>query len=90
MILTVLCLFISLSSLLQKYDYESIMQYKENAFAFNGQITIKTLDPAFQKKIGQRKTLSKLDLKDLNKYFGCKGGVGFAYVLLYDCYILEL
>ena len=49
------------------------MQYKENAFGINGRVTIETVDSAFQKKIGQRKTLFKLDLEDLNKYFNCKG-----------------
>jgi len=56
----------------KKYDLLSIMQYEKNAFARSSElVTIETLDPAFQDKIGQRNQLSKLDLVGLNEYFAC-------------------
>jgi len=52
-----------------KYDYESIMHYPENAFAKPGKITIVAKDPKYQKVIGQRGGLSRIDKIQLNRMY---------------------
>ena len=51
-----------------RYDYYSIMHYGEKAFG-NGKITITTLDPRFQKVIGQRRDLSSLDVFSIDTLY---------------------
>ena len=40
---------------------QSVMHYRKNSFSKNGKITIKTLDPANQNVIGQRKGVRIFD-----------------------------
>jgi len=44
-----------------KYDYDSIMHYTAAAASKNNSITIETIDPKYQNKIGQHDKLSKSD-----------------------------
>lgn len=53
-----------------KYDYLSVMHYTKTAFG-GGDVTIVTLDPAYQDKIGQRNGLSDGDVEQINGVF-CK------------------
>jgi len=53
-----------------KYDYLSVMHYTKTAFG-DGDVTIVTLDPAYQDKIGQRNGLSDGDVEQINGVF-CK------------------
>lgn len=55
------------------YDYQSIMHYGEKAFSKNRKNTIETLDPKKQSLIGQRKGLSKLDIRQINLLYKCNG-----------------
>jgi len=62
-----------INSLGFKYDYESIMHYTNTAFAKRaGLITIRTKNPAYQNKIGNRNVLSKGDIAQLNKMYCSK------------------
>jgi len=61
----------TVDSLKSPYDYLSIMHYHKDGFAKRGTITIKTLDPSFQDKIGQRDGLSVEDVKQLNSMYKC-------------------
>ncbi|PFX18966.1 Zinc metalloproteinase nas-13 [Stylophora pistillata] len=60
-----------------KYDYMSIMHYGKDYFAklnYNRShylTTIKTRDPKYQDKIGQRKYLTANDLLMINTMYGC-------------------
>jgi len=52
----------------EPYDIDSIMHYTNRAFSRNGLSTIiYKLDPT--KKLGQRKKLSKIDIRQLNKMY---------------------
>ncbi|XP_055298047.1 zinc metalloproteinase nas-4-like [Sitodiplosis mosellana] len=60
-----------------KYDYASIMHYGSDAFSKNGKMTIKAKDPSKQKLIGNRKGMTKEDMKKLNHMYKChKFGYG--------------
>lgn len=50
------------------YDYSSIMHYGRTAFSINGQDTI---TPNSNAQIGQRKHMSRLDIKRINLLYGC-------------------
>ncbi|KAK7865057.1 hypothetical protein R5R35_007184 [Gryllus longicercus] len=52
------------------YDYDSVMHYSANAFTKNGRPTIVPMDSNAQ--LGQRRGLSKGDIKKLNSMYGCK------------------
>ena len=53
----------------QQYDYDSIMHYGETSFSVNGQPTIKPkVDGVY---IGQRKTLSSIDVKEIQSFYNC-------------------
>ncbi|CAJ0599190.1 unnamed protein product, partial [Cylicocyclus nassatus] len=67
------------------YDYESIMHYEEDAFAKEGTITIKTLDPHFQHIIGKAKEPSVLDYAKICVYYDCVECMG-----LYDWYYKDV
>ncbi|XP_019621306.1 PREDICTED: zinc metalloproteinase nas-4-like isoform X1 [Branchiostoma belcheri] len=55
------------------YDYLSIMHYADNEFSWNAHTlrTIETRDPAYQNIIGQRISLSFLDIKMTNQMYNC-------------------
>lgn len=54
-----------------KYDYDSVMHYPSTAFSKNGQATIVTIDPKYNKRIGQRIGLSRRDIEKLNRMYEC-------------------
>lgn len=56
------------------YDYRSVMHYGGRAFSQNGQLTIKTNDPAYQNVIGNRDGLSFYDIKLANLMYKCNSG----------------
>lgn len=56
-----------------KYDIDSIMHYGSKYFSKNGEITIQTLDPANQSRVGQRARLSPGDTERINKMYKCEG-----------------
>lgn len=62
-----------------EYDYLSIMHYGSDYFGKLSEdkthylTTIKTKDPAFQNRIGQRKALAASDILMVNKLYGCPG-----------------
>jgi len=53
------------------YDYSSVMHYGEKDFSNNGQRTIVTKDPRYQNKIGQRRGVSKGDVKLIRRMYRC-------------------
>ncbi|KAH8267481.1 hypothetical protein KR018_007248 [Drosophila ironensis] len=56
----------------EQYDYDSVMHYVPNAFTKNGKPTIVPLkDGGFQ--MGQRITMSEIDIRKLNKMYKCPG-----------------
>ncbi|XP_050498461.1 zinc metalloproteinase nas-14-like isoform X1 [Diabrotica virgifera virgifera] len=55
----------------QMYDYESIMHYHSKAFTKNDNITIIPKDTSFNKKMGQRIGLSKIDITKINLMYHC-------------------
>merc|ERR1719153_745953 len=59
-----------IDSLGHPYDYLSVMHYGQYAFG-NGKVTIRTKDPAFQDKIGQRDGFSKEDISQINDLYKC-------------------
>jgi hypothetical protein len=61
----------SADSLGTPYDYSSIMHYNEYAFSKRGRPTIRVLNPAYRGKVGQRKNLSSMDVKQANLLYGC-------------------
>ncbi|KAK3696476.1 hypothetical protein QZH41_011799, partial [Actinostola sp. cb2023] len=71
----------SIDTLGVTYDYNSIMHYGKNFFGMLSKdksrilTTIKTKEPAYQDKIGQRRFLSKGDVLFVNKMYGCPGNV---------------
>jgi len=60
------------------FDYGSIMQYGETAFTNNGQLTIVTRDPKFQRKIGKSRGLSFSDVFIVNNMYKCGAHCGGA------------
>lgn len=62
-----------------KYDYLSIMHYGKDYFAKLDQdkrhylMTIKTKDPSYQDRIGQRGYLTESDKLMMNTMYGCPG-----------------
>jgi astacin len=54
------------------YDYASLMHFPGKIFSINGSDTIQTVDPLYQRTIGQRVQLSFLDTKLLNLMY-CQG-----------------
>ena len=75
-----------------KYDYLSIMHYGKDFFAKLDSAkrhyltTIKTKDPRYQNRIGQRKYLTASDILLINTMYGCPG----KYCLRLVCYPREL
>ena len=67
------------------YDYKSVMHYWSKSFgkwAFFKSRTIETVDKKYQNVIGQRRGFSEIDIKQINKIYGCSGGkIGYCYFL---------
>ena len=61
------------TTLSMAYDTGSVMHYAPTAFSKNGRFTIQSLKS--NKKLGQRTGMSKLDIKKLNKLYGCEDQV---------------
>nr|VFU02998.1 mRNA [Oulactis sp. MM-2018] len=57
----------------EPYDYGSIMHYPRRAFSRNGKETIVPKKSGVT--IGQRRGLSRIDIRQLNKLYKCRGGV---------------
>ena len=53
------------------YDYSSVMHYGENSWSKNGERTIVTKDQRYQSRIGQRKGVSRGDVKLIRKMYRC-------------------
>jgi len=58
------------------YDYGSVMHYGGTAFSKNGQYTIRTHDPKWQRAIGNAPGLSFSDIKLANLMYNCGGNCG--------------
>lgn len=55
------------------YDYDSVMHYNKRAFARNrAKLTIETMDPEDQGRIGQRIEMSPGDVERINNMYECK------------------
>lgn len=66
----------------QPYDYDSIMHYQENSFAVNP--SIPTIIPLLSGvSIGQRDHLSQIDVKMIQKLYGCYAGNKTPFIHLY-------
>ena len=55
------------------YDFSSIMHYGARAFTSNGQNTITTIDASKQNLIGQRESLSDIDIQHVSILYSCEG-----------------
>lgn len=53
------------------YDYDSIMHTNSVAYSPTGRITIETVDPKNQHRIGQRDKLSDGDILRINRMYKC-------------------
>jgi hypothetical protein len=53
------------------YDYDSIMHYEWNAFSKNGKATIEALVAGVNLPNAKYKTLSPIDIQEIQKYYGC-------------------
>lgn len=60
-----------IDSLGSPYDYLSMMHYGKTAFG-GGRMTIRTKDPTFQDKIGNRVGFSKIDIVQINRMYCSK------------------
>lgn len=75
-------------SLKVKYDYMSIMHYGKDYFAKLDSdrrhylITIKTKDPKYQNRIGQRRYLTPNDILMINTMYGCPGNTSLDIIIL--------
>jgi hypothetical protein len=52
-----------------RYDLDSLMHYRANAFTKNGLNTIETLNPLDMKRIGQREQMSPGDAKRVRNMY---------------------
>uniref|UniRef100_A0A0R3S3T2 Metalloendopeptidase n=1 Tax=Elaeophora elaphi TaxID=1147741 RepID=A0A0R3S3T2_9BILA len=59
----------------EPYDYSSIMHYGPYAFSGNGRRTIIALKPGAG-RMGQRESLSKIDIRKINKLYPCSQKTG--------------
>ena len=70
-----------------KYDYMSIMHYGKDYFAKLDSerrhylMTIKTKDPKYQNRIGQRRYLTPNDILMINTMYGCPGNTSHVTTL---------
>ncbi|KHJ93546.1 astacin [Oesophagostomum dentatum] len=53
------------------YDYKSIMHYEKSAFAYEGKISMETLDPRYQNVIGRQKDASPSDYRKVCEIYQC-------------------
>lgn len=53
------------------YDYDSIMHYGKKAYSKNGKVTIETMDPKFQDRIGKKRELSPGDILKIRRMYDC-------------------
>lgn len=51
------------------YDYASLLHYNAFGFSRNGQPTIVTLDPRYERTIGQREVATFYDYKSINRLY---------------------
>lgn len=54
------------------YDVASVMHYSGTSFSNNGKPTMIAKDPSIQGLMGQRKTLSKIDIEELRLFYNCE------------------
>jgi len=55
------------------YNYESVMHYSKTAFTKNGEITMETIDPDMQDRIGQAETGVDTDYEKVRRIYQCTG-----------------
>ena len=56
------------------YDYDSVMHYGGTDFGIGGRMTVRTRDPSKQKRIGQRRGLTKADAYLVKVMYKCEEG----------------
>ena len=66
------------------YDFLSVMHYGRTAFG-SGRITIQTIDPKNQYKIGQRGGFSDMDILQMNLLYKCPGAFLRSYLHIFVC-----
>ena len=62
------------------------MHYGSKSFgkgAFFKSRTIETVDRRYQNVIGQRRGFSEIDIKQINKMYGCNGGKTFTFLAIF-------
>lgn len=66
-----------INSLNVEYDYASIMHYSKKAFAKNGMVSFNIKKdkklPECLPEVGQRKSISRKDIEQVNKLYSCPG-----------------
>jgi len=55
------------------YSYDSVMHYAKDAFSKNGEITLETLDPEMQDRIGNRYNGVDTDYEKVRRIYQCTG-----------------
>ena len=55
------------------YSYDSVMHYAKDAFSKNGEVTMETMDPDMQDRIGANKNGAYTDYEKVRRIYQCPG-----------------